>query len=261
MSDADPPRRSAVGYRRPPKEHQFTKGVSGNPKGRPKLKPAEKPKEVLAFSAQRANQLLIEEAYRNVTVREGERFITMPLLQAVYRSLGVQALKGSRFAQKMIADRVREVESADRENRVDYVQTMMEYKSDWEARIDEAQRLGQRVPDPLPHPDDIKIDFVRGDVTVCGPKTKEEKAEWGRILARRDDLQAIVSDMARQHKHDAPAGKRALYLKVWKDTQLQYDKINDDLPRRYRRKLNDRCWEDGASRPGSQKTADWPGDS
>jgi hypothetical protein len=36
MSDEKEPKNSTVGYRKPPKQAQFRKGVSGNPRGRPK---------------------------------------------------------------------------------------------------------------------------------------------------------------------------------------------------------------------------------
>ncbi len=70
MSEADPPRRANIGYRRPPVEHQFKKGVSGNPRGRPKRAQPDKSKNSLQFGNQPANQFLMEEAYRMVTLRE-----------------------------------------------------------------------------------------------------------------------------------------------------------------------------------------------
>jgi hypothetical protein len=259
MSKADPPRRSDVGYRRPPKDHQFRKGVSGDPKGRPRRKSAQK-SSGLVFSDQRANQLLLEEAYRLVSIREGSTLMTLPLIQAVYRSLGVAAVKGNRTAQKLIADSVQKIETSVREDRVENLTALMSYKSDWEARIDQARELGQVVPRPVPHPDDIIIDFDRGEATICGPKTKEEKAEWDRLLDYRDTLQRLISDMAERFEKVGPGESKDLYLQAWKDTQLQYDRTNDNLPSRYRRDLNDRCWEDDASRPGSQKTVTWSGE-
>ena len=51
-----------VGYGKPPSQTRFRKGVSGNPGGRPR-----------GMTAGRANRLALNEAYRLVTVREGEK--------------------------------------------------------------------------------------------------------------------------------------------------------------------------------------------
>lgn len=53
---------------------------------------------------------------------------------------------------------------------------------------------------PLPHPDDILIDFRSGRVRTAGPMTKEEKADWEKRLARRDEAQVEMSEFAKLHK-------------------------------------------------------------
>ena len=77
MSETDPEHRK---YRNPPIEHRFRKGVSGNPRGRPRKTP-----KTPAFVTTKVDglpgigpedpikSLAIKEAYRLVTVREGER--------------------------------------------------------------------------------------------------------------------------------------------------------------------------------------------
>jgi hypothetical protein len=83
-----------VGYRKPPSEHRFRKGQSGNPNGRPKGS-KNKPR---AFnpSQQPTDSLVLEEAYRMVTIREGEKVIELPAVQAAVRSLAISAMKGTR---------------------------------------------------------------------------------------------------------------------------------------------------------------------
>jgi Family of unknown function (DUF5681) len=81
----------AVGYRRPPVHTRFRRGVSGNPGGRPRGR-----------GTGRANALILKEAYRLVTVRDGENVLTLPAIQAVLRSLVARAAKGSGPAQRAL---------------------------------------------------------------------------------------------------------------------------------------------------------------
>lgn len=102
----------------------------------------------------------------------------------------------------------------------------------------------------LPHPDDIILDMRSGKVRTEGPLSKEEKAEWDRRLARRADAQAEVSEFARQYRRARDPEKKQQWLDEWHFEQRIYDIINDALPERYKAKLHDRSYREGASREG-----------
>jgi hypothetical protein len=259
--EAQPPRSSyPVGYRKPPVEHRFKKGRSGNPQGRPRKPKAITGADPLGFGAQPANKFLLEEAYRTVVVREGEQTIELPAIKAVFRAMGVSAMKGNRFAQRTIAELVQSVETEDRKLKLDHLEAMITYKCEWERAIEQARELGRPEPQPIPHPDDIVIDFRSGEAKVCGPMTKEDKVKWDRLLEFRDELQTDVSTFAAYYRKARSAEKKARALDMWMFEQKVYDKINDNLPQRYRKDLADRCWEPGASRPGQQRKAKWLGE-
>ena len=56
-----------VGYSKPPSETRFRTGVSGNPGGRPR-----------GMTVGRAKRLALQEAYRPITVREGDAVYLPP---------------------------------------------------------------------------------------------------------------------------------------------------------------------------------------
>jgi len=91
--DGNKPRPYEVGYGKPPVHTRFRKGVSGNPRGGSR-----------AQTAARARALELKEAYRLVTVREGDKVMSLPAIQAVMRSQIALAVKGNGPAQRsMIA--------------------------------------------------------------------------------------------------------------------------------------------------------------
>jgi hypothetical protein len=91
--DGNKPRSYEVGYGKPPMHTRFRKGVSGNPRGGSR-----------AQRAARATTLALKEAYRMVTVREGDKVTSLPAIQAVMRSQVALAVKGNGPAQRaMIA--------------------------------------------------------------------------------------------------------------------------------------------------------------
>jgi hypothetical protein len=89
--DGHKPRTYVVGYRKPPLHTRFRKGVSGNPRGGSR-----------AQTAARARALALKEAYRLVTVREGDKVMSLPAIQAVMRSQVALAVKGNGPAQRAL---------------------------------------------------------------------------------------------------------------------------------------------------------------
>jgi hypothetical protein len=247
-----------VGYRKPPAEHRFKKGRSGNPRGRPRKAESVKIDGPPGSGTQLANQYLLQEAYRPVLVREGEQTIELPAIQAVFRAMGVAAMKGNHSAQRMMTELVQSVEAEHNRLRLECAEETIKYKCEWERQIDQAREKGEPEPQPIPHPDDIMIDFRNGTVRICGPKTKDEKADLNRLFEVLDDIQETVSISAAAYR-ESPSAEKAQALDTWMFEQKRFDRINDNLPKRYRKKLIDRCWEPGASHAGQQRKIKGPG--
>jgi ABC-type sulfate transport system substrate-binding protein len=83
-----------IGYRRPPKNGQFRKGESGNPKGRPK-------------GARNFVTLLEKELRQTVVVNESGKKKTITRLQAMVKRMVADALQGDRKAQLTLVDVLR----------------------------------------------------------------------------------------------------------------------------------------------------------
>ena len=89
-----------VGYAKPPVSTRFKPGVSGNPHGRPRGAKNKKPEP----SEERLKQIILDEAYRHVTINEGGKKNSISMAEAVMRSITVNAAKGEPRAQKMFIE-------------------------------------------------------------------------------------------------------------------------------------------------------------
>jgi len=85
---------SEVGYCRPPKEHQFKPGKSGNPKGRPK-------------GAKNEATILRNILNRRIEVREGGRARKISVLEAMLLKFVDDALKGNPKSAIFLLNRYR----------------------------------------------------------------------------------------------------------------------------------------------------------
>ena len=99
----------AVGYKHPPRAHQFRPGQSGNPSGRPK-------------GARNFRSELREELSEVVTVRDGEREIQVSKQRALIKSLVAAAIEGNqRAAASVLAICVRMLADADDDEAIEDV--------------------------------------------------------------------------------------------------------------------------------------------
>lgn len=241
-----------VGYGKPPEQHQFRKGQSGNPKGRPR-RSMNKPKP-FDPALQPTDGLILEEAYRPVSIREGEKVIELPAIQAAVRALAISAMKGSRLSQRALSELVRQVEERKASEHLTAMENAFEYKQNWTAELERRRQNGIDEPEPVPHPDDIIIDMRTGHVRTEGPLDELEKRQWDKRIARRVEAQEEVNAFAANFRKARSAKNKKMWLSEWHFEQRIFDIINDGLPDRYKAKLENRSFREGASKEG--KTLD-----
>jgi hypothetical protein len=192
---ADPP--APVGYKRPPVAHRFKKGQSGNPRGRPKHQ--EKPKAPDSG----LEDLILREAYRVVEIRENGRVESMPMIQAVMRSLGVLAAKGNLRAQKTIVELVQAVEQRRLDDQSAAIAAARAYKKSYQEEFAACDRAGKPRPDPVPHPDDILIDTRARTVKFNGPVDEHQKAQWDADVLRKAVFEDEIKGLKKEAKRHA----------------------------------------------------------
>jgi hypothetical protein len=180
-----------VGYAKPPKSTRFRPGQSGNRRGRPKGSRNKKPR----LNDERFKDIILAEAYRAIKISEGEKKVSIPMAQAVVRSLAVNAAKGQHRAQQLFAELVSVTERTNKALHDEYLERMIEYKVGWERELERCKALGINAPNPIPHPDDIIIDTKTGDARVHGPMTNEEKVVWKSLRQRLDDCHEEIKEL------------------------------------------------------------------
>jgi hypothetical protein len=190
-----------VGYGKPPADTRFKPGRSGNPKGRPRGAKNKKP----ALNEERLKDIILEEAYRNITVSDGHRNVSVPMAQAVVRSMAVNAAKGQHRAQRLFAEMLSSTERQNKALADEWLNTALDYKIEWERELHRRETLGiTNLPPPLPHPDQVKINMNTGLAHIEGPATKEQVAQveqWrDRQNAFQEELEWICKDLKRARK-------------------------------------------------------------
>ena len=169
----------------------FLRDGAGNPKGRPKGARNKLP----ALNEERVKCIIVEEAYRTIKITEGRRQVTIPMAKAVVRALAVNAARGQLRSQQLFATLLSETERANKAFHDRWLQSAIEYKLDWEEELERRARLGVTgLPEPLPHPDDIIVDTRTDRVTINGPITKEQKAEWDRLWDRIEECDRTIRE-------------------------------------------------------------------
>ena len=181
------------GYAKPPSHSRFKPGQSGNPSGRPKG--SKNRSRLPALNEERLKDIIMEEAYRTISLNDAHGQVTIPMAQAIIRSLAVNAAKGNQRAQRLFTQLLGATERDNKRLHDEWLQTAIEYKVDWERELERRKALGIEAPEPIPHPDHVIIDMATGQVRITGPMTKEEKVVWDKFRARKDECEQTIAEL------------------------------------------------------------------
>jgi hypothetical protein len=146
----------------------------------------------------RLREIILAEAYRSIKVNEGKRQISVPMVTAVMRTVAVNAARGQVRSQQLFSKLLSDAEQARRLQIDRLFDKALKYKVEWEEELDRRERLGITGPEPIPHPDDVQVNFVTGEVRFTGPMTRREKAELDHWYDRVEQADSNIERLTAQ---------------------------------------------------------------
>lgn len=212
------------GGRKPPKEHQWPKGKSGNPKGRPK-KPDQPLDDDMA-------DLILAEGFKTITVTEGGKPISLPAVKAVFRAMLLSAMKGNSHAGRSYVQHVSNAQAQKQKRKEEAISAAIKLKMELECARLEWVAKGRDEMEMIAHPTDIEINGVTGEVKSFVIFTAEDVRGRAKLIELRD----FAIDIIERGKQTVAEEGDDPILKLGRDlAQEQIRFCNERLPSRFRR--------------------------
>jgi uncharacterized protein DUF5681 len=253
MSPTKNSRTASSNYRKPPVAHQFKKGTSGNPNGRPKKNMQSGLSGLGGGIADRLGAMALDEAIRPVTVREGDKVSEIPAMQALIRTMFRAAAQGDTKAGRQLLEVIARAESGRTGSALEMLQHAVQYKEKYGPIFEQREREGLDPLDIFPHPDDLIIDGTTGEVTIDGPTSKEEAG------ARKAVRKQAIESMVRYFEVEAALAKdpaNSMLRREFKELKEYYEFLKKDSERMLRHealRLSRRALETKPHKPNTAK--------
>lgn len=184
------------GYGKPPKNKQFKKGQSGNPKGRPKGSKNKRTIDDIILSP--LGDLISQEVRRNISIQENGETIELSCIQAIIRSITIKALKNHHPSQKFLLEITEKVET-------EKLRKMMELAKYWIGireigirEIEYCEKHGLPEPKLIPHPDNIHIDMGTLEVSFSGPTSRFEQRTLECLIEHKANHMADLRELKKE---------------------------------------------------------------
>lgn len=183
-----------VGRGKPPREWQFRKGQSGNPKGRPRKHGDSASHGGLSSY----DSMLVSRLDKTVAIVEQGHKRRVRIGEAIIAKQTAQALAGSRLSANHLLALGR---AAEQQMRAQQEEQFCHWR-DWHRKVGDPPLHwppGQEHP-AFPHPRDVYIDPVSRTVQFVGPLEREE-AHLFRNVAIERDLCLCEAELVRRAGH------------------------------------------------------------
>ena len=131
------------------------------------------------------------------------------MAKAVVRALAVNAARGQLRSQQAFTKLLTETERARKELTDRMFDLALDYKLKWEQVLERRKTLGITGPAPLPHPDDLHLNFLTSEVTILGPFMKQQKAELDRLYDLVEQADGEVESLTAESKKTRSKSYRA----------------------------------------------------
>ena len=211
-----------VGYRRPPKQHRFQKGVSGNPAGSSRKSRTRDP-----MHPEIAN-MWAQEGGRKRTIVENGRQIEITMDELAIRRAYLEAVAGKITPMRIVTSKSHQMERERRELWKERTLAAGELVGKQTAELHRQIEAGIKDPRVIPHPSDIDQNPLTYEIEIRGPKTEEEYEEMLAVQKSRDQLIELFHETV---------SKGSVTPNDVAFVQKRINKLNDYLPKRLYRPL------------------------